>query len=78
MATNKTISKQKTVYGKVVDINKGTGIICLNDNSEAICPSRYMKKQNGKKAKLNEELEFCIIEKKANRTVVSHSNTFQD
>ena len=68
------LNKEK-VTGKIVDIKNGTGIVSFDNSISGICPSRYMKKNNGSKAKVNEILDFNIIEYNGNRLILSHSGT---
>jgi len=46
---------------------------------EGICPAKHMKKEVGSNAKVEETLDFTVIEfnKDAKKIVVSHSRTLR-
>ncbi len=47
---------------------------------EGICPSKHLKKEDGSNAKVEEVLDFKVIEfnKDAKKIVVSHTRTFEE
>lgn len=66
--------------GTVVDNKDKSGIVALPYGLEGICPARHMRKEDGTNAKLEETLEFEVIEfnKDARKIVVSHTQTFEE
>ena len=52
----------------------------LNDDVEAFAPKRHLEKEDGSKAKLNEKLNFKILEfsKDNKKILVSHTASFKD
>ena len=66
--------------GTVLSI-KGTGAtIALPYGVEAYCNKKQLTKEDGSEAKLDEQLDFKILEfnKNARKIVVSHTRTFQE
>lgn len=49
--------------GKVIEINKGTGIVEFNEEITGICPKRFMKSFNNTQLKLNYVYRFKILKK---------------
>ena len=47
---------------------------------EGICPSKHLRKEDGTNAKIEETLDFKVIEfnKEAKKIVVSHTRTFEE
>jgi len=66
--------------GTIVDNKDKSGIVALPYGLEGICPARHMRKEDGTNAKLEETLEFEVIEfnKDARKIVVSHTQTFEE
>lgn len=66
--------------GTVIALKDKAGIIALPYGLEGICPVKHMKKEDGSTVKLEEKLNFEVIEfnKEARKIVVSHTKTFSD
>ncbi len=66
--------------GTIIENKDKSGIVSLPYGLEGICPARHMRKEDGSNAKVDETLEFEIIEfnKDARKIVVSHTKTFED
>jgi small subunit ribosomal protein S1 len=57
-----------------------SGIVSLPYGVEGICPAKHLKKADGSNAKVEEVLDFKVIEfnKDAKKIVVSHTRTFEE
>jgi len=67
--------------GKITDLfDKGATIQFEDEDIQAFSPFRYLEKQDGTRAKKDEELPFKVIEfsKEFKRVVVAHTSTFRD
>ena len=66
--------------GTVVKIQDKSGIIELPHGLEGICPVKHSKKEDGTNIKVDETLEFVIVEfnKDAKKIVVSHTMTWNE
>jgi small subunit ribosomal protein S1 len=66
--------------GTIIDMKDKSGIVSLPYGVEGICPSKHLKKADGSNAKVEEVLDFKVIEfnKDAKKIVVSHSRTFEE
>jgi small subunit ribosomal protein S1 len=66
--------------GTIVDNKDKSGIVALPYGLEGICPARHMRKEDGTNAKVEETLEFEVIEfnKDSRKIVVSHTQTFEE
>ncbi len=66
--------------GTVTEIGDKMATIVLPYGVEAYCPLKQLKKENGEQAKVDEVLDFKVIEfnKRGKRIVVSHSRTFEE
>jgi small subunit ribosomal protein S1 len=66
--------------GIVIEINEKGAVIALPYGVEGFATPKHMVKENGSPAKIDEKLEFKVIEfnKDAKRIIVSHSRTFED
>lgn len=76
-----TIFGEGSVHqGTIVEQKDKSGIIALPYGVEGICPSKHMKKEDGSVAKVEETLDFKVIEfnKDAKKIVVSHLRTFEE
>lgn len=76
-----TIFGEGSVHqGTIIDQKDKSGIVSLPYGVEAICPAKHMKKQDGSAAKVDEQLDFKVIEfnKEAKKIVVSHVRTFEE
>ncbi len=75
-----TFTEGSKHQGTIVDNKDKSGIVALPYGLEGICPARHMRKEDGTNAKLEETLEFEVIEfnKDARKIVVSHTQTFEE
>lgn len=66
--------------GTIVEQKDKSGIVSLPYGVEGICPAKHMRKEDGSNAKVEETLEFKVIEfnKDAKKIVVSHLRTFEE
>jgi small subunit ribosomal protein S1 len=66
--------------GTIIDMKDKSGIVSLPYGVEGICPSKHLKKADGSNAKVEEVLDFKVIEfnKDAKKIVVSHTRTFEE
>jgi small subunit ribosomal protein S1 len=66
--------------GTIIDMKDKSGIVSLPYGVEGICPSKHLKKADGSNAKIEEVLDFKVIEfnKDAKKIVVSHTRTFEE
>src|SRR5690554_1087077 len=76
-----TIFGEGSVHqGTIVEQKDKSGIVSLPYGVEGICPAKHMRKEDGSNAKVEEQLDFKVIEfnKDAKKIVVSHLRTFED
>lgn len=66
--------------GTIIEMKDKSGIVALPYGVEAICPAKHMRKEDGSNAKVDEQLNFKVIEfnKDAKKIVVSHVRTFEE
>jgi small subunit ribosomal protein S1 len=66
--------------GTIIETKDKSGIVALPYGVEGLCPSKHLKKEDGTNAKVEETLDFKVIEfnKDAKKIVVSHSRTFEE
>jgi small subunit ribosomal protein S1 len=66
--------------GTIIENKDKSGIVSLPYGVEGICPSKHLKKEDGTNAKVEETLNFKVIEfnKDAKKIVVSHTRTFEE
>jgi small subunit ribosomal protein S1 len=66
--------------GTVIEISEKGAVIALPYGVEGFATPKHMVKEDGSPAKVDEKLEFKVIEfnKDAKRIIVSHSRTFED
>jgi len=66
--------------GTIVEQKDKSGIVSLPYGVEGICPAKHMRKEDGSNAKVEEQLDFKVIEfnKDAKKIVVSHLRTFEE
>ncbi len=66
--------------GTIVEQKDKSGIVALPYGVEGICPAKHMRKEDGSNAKVDETLDFKVIEfnKDAKKIVVSHVRTFEE
>lgn len=76
-----TIFGEGSVHqGTIVEQKDKSGIVSLPYGVEGICPAKHMRKEDGSNAKVEEQLDFKVIEfnKDAKKIVVSHLRTFEE
>ena len=76
-----TIFGEGSVHqGTIVETKDKAGVVALPYGVEGICPSKHLRKEDGTNAKVEETLDFKVIEfnKDAKKIVVSHTRTFED
>ncbi len=66
--------------GTIIELADKGGIISLPYGIEGFCTPKHMVKEDGTPAKLDEKLQFKVIEfnKDAKKIIVSHSRVFED
>lgn len=66
--------------GTITEMKDKSGIVALPYGVEGICPAKYLKKEDGSNAKVEDVLNFVVIEfnKDSKKIVLSHSRTFDD
>ena len=66
--------------GTIIDNKDKSGIVALPYGLEGICPARHMRTESGANAKVDDTLDFKVIEfnKDARKIVVSHTATFEE
>lgn len=76
-----TIFGEGSVHqGTIIENKDKSGIVSLPYGVEGICPSKHLRKEDGSNAKVEETLDFKVIEfnKDAKKIVVSHTRTFEE
>jgi small subunit ribosomal protein S1 len=76
-----TIFGEGSVHqGTIIETKDKAGVVALPYGVEGICPSKHLRKADGSNAKVEETLDFKVIEfnKEAKKIVVSHTRTFED
>lgn len=76
-----TIFGEGSVHqGTIIETKDKAGIVSLPYGVEGICPSKHLRKEDGSNAKVEETLDFKVIEfnKDAKKIVVSHTRTFEE
>jgi small subunit ribosomal protein S1 len=76
-----TIFGEGSVHqGTIIETKDKAGIVALPYGVEGICPSKHLKKEDGTNAKVEETLDFKVIEfnKDSKKIVVSHTRTFEE
>jgi small subunit ribosomal protein S1 len=66
--------------GTIIEMKDKSGIVSLPYGVEGICPAKHLKKEDGQNAKVEETLDFKVIEfnKDSKKIVVSHTRTFEE
>ncbi|MBI1838017.1 MAG: 30S ribosomal protein S1 [Flavobacteriia bacterium] len=66
--------------GTIIENKDKSGIVALPYGVEGICPSKHLRKEDGSNAKVEETLDFKVIEfnKEAKKIVVSHTRLFEE
>jgi small subunit ribosomal protein S1 len=76
-----TIFGEGSVHqGTIIENKDKSGIVSLPYGVEGICPAKHLRKEDGNNAKIEETLDFKVIEfnKDAKKIVVSHTRTFEE
>jgi len=75
-----TFEEGSVHQGTIIDMKDKSGIVSLPYGVEGICPAKHLKKEDGSQAKVEETLEFKVIEfnKEAKKIVVSHTRLFEE
>jgi len=75
-----TFAEGSVHSGTIIDMKDKSGIVSLPYGVEGICPAKHLKKEDGSQAKVEEILDFKVIEfnKEAKKIVVSHTRTFEE
>jgi len=76
-----TIFGEGSVHqGTIIDTKDKAGIVALPYGVEGICPVKHLKKEDGSNAKVDEVLDFKVIEfnKEAKKIVLSHLRTYKE
>ncbi|MCH2225049.1 MAG: 30S ribosomal protein S1 [Crocinitomicaceae bacterium] len=75
-----TFTEGSTHAGTVIELKDKSGIVSLPYGLEGICPARHMRKEDGSNCKVEDSLDFVVIEfnKDARKIVVSHTRTFEE
>jgi small subunit ribosomal protein S1 len=66
--------------GTIIENKDKSGIVALPYGVEGICPSKHLRKEDGTNAKVEETLDFKVIEfnKESKKIVVSHTRLFEE
>jgi len=66
--------------GTIIDTKDKAGIVALPYGVEGICPAKHLKKADGTNAKVEETLDFKVIEfnRDAKKIVLSHTRTYEE
>ncbi len=76
-----TIFGEGSVHqGTIIENKDKSGIVALPYGVEGICPAKHLRKEDGTNAKVEETLDFKVIEfnKESKKIVVSHTRTFEE
>ena len=66
--------------GTIISANDKGGVVSLPYGVEGFAPGRHMKKADGTSAKVDEQLDFKVIEfsKDNKKIIISHTRTFEE
>lgn len=76
-----TIFGEGSVHqGTIIENKDKSGIVTLPYGVEGICPAKHLRKEDGTNAKIEETLDFKVIEfnKESKKIVISHTRTFEE
>ena len=75
-----TFAEGSVHSGTIIDMKDKSGIVSLPYGVEGICPSKHLRKADGSNAKVEDILDFKVIEfnKEAKKIVISHTRTFEE
>ncbi len=66
--------------GTIIEMKDKSGIVSLPYGLEGICPAKHLRKEDGSNAKVEDTLNFIVIEfnKDTKKIIVSHTRTFEE
>ncbi len=66
--------------GTIIETKDKAGIVALPYGVEGICPSKHLRREDGSNAKVEDTLDFKVIEfnKEMKKIVVSHTRMFEE
>ncbi len=66
--------------GTIIEMKDKSGIVALPYGLEGICPAKHLRKEDGSNAKVEDTLNFIVIEfnKDTKKIIVSHTRTFEE
>jgi len=66
--------------GTIIEINEKNAVVAMPYGVEAITTAGHLKKEDGSQAKVDEKLDFKVVEfsKEAKKIFVSHTRIFED
>lgn len=69
-----------THEGTVTSIESNTAVIAMPYGVEAVAPVKHLRKEDGSTAKVEDKLNFIVLEfnKNSRRIMVSHTRTFEE
>jgi small subunit ribosomal protein S1 len=76
-----TIFGEGSVHqGTIIDMKDKSAIVSLPYGVEGVCPAKHLKKADGANAKVDETLDFKVIEfnKEGKKIVISHTAMFEE
>lgn len=69
-----------THEGTVTAIDNNTAVVAMPYGVEAVAPVKHLRKEDGTSAKIEDKLDFVVLEfnKNSRRILVSHTRTFEE
>ncbi len=66
--------------GTVTSVDNSTAIVAMPYGVEAVAPAKHLRKADGTTAKVEDKLDFVVLEfnKSSRRILVSHTRTFEE
>jgi small subunit ribosomal protein S1 len=66
--------------GTIIEMKDKSGVVALPYGLEGICPAKHLRKEDGSNAKVDDTLNFVVIEfnKETKKIIVSHTRTFEE
>ena len=73
-------SEGSTHEGTITSIDNNNATVALPYGVEGIAPAKHLRKEDGSTAKVDEKLEFIVLEfnKNSRRIIVSHTRIFEE
>jgi small subunit ribosomal protein S1 len=73
-------SEGSTHEGTITAIDNNTAVIAMPYGVEAVAPAKHLRKADGTNAKVEDKLDFMVLEfnKGGRRIMVSHTRTFEE